>query len=81
MTGVPVLPVATWGGQYVWRQTGRQSLAFGRPIWLLAGEPMDLGAGEADGAAVRGQTDDLMAELSRLVDRLRTGYPARWARR
>lgn len=81
MTGVPVLPVATWGGQYVWRQSGRQSLAFGRPIWLLAGEPMDLGAGEADGAAVRAQTDDLMAELSRLVDRLRAGYPARWARR
>lgn len=81
MTGVPVLPVATWGGQYVWRKSGRQSLAFGRPIWLLAGEPMDLGSGEADGAAVRAQTDDLMAELARLVDRLRAGYPARWTRR
>ena len=50
MTGVPVLPVATWGGQYV-AQERRQSLAFGRPIWLLAGEPMDVGSGDANGAA------------------------------
>jgi 1-acyl-sn-glycerol-3-phosphate acyltransferase len=81
MTGVPVLPVATWGGQYVWRKSGRQSLAFGRPIWLLAGEPMDLGGGEADGATLRAQTDELMGELARLVDRLRASYPARWTRR
>ncbi|HZN42774.1 MAG TPA: lysophospholipid acyltransferase family protein [Actinomycetota bacterium] len=81
MTGVPVLPVATWGGQYVWRKSGRQSLAFGRPIWLLAGEPMDVGSGDANGAALRTETDEVMAELGGLVDRLRTGYPARWARR
>jgi 1-acyl-sn-glycerol-3-phosphate acyltransferase len=81
MSGVPVLPVATWGGQYVWRKSGRQSLAFGRPIWLLAGEPKELGTGDADGATLRAQTDDVMAELGGLVDRLRAGYPARWARR
>ena len=81
MTGVPVLPVATWGGQYVWRKSGRQSLAFGRPIWLLAGEPMDLGSAEAEGATLRSRTDDMMAELSGLVGRLRAGYPARWTRR
>ena len=40
-SGVPILPVATWGGQYVWRKSGRQSLAFGRPIWVTAGEPFD----------------------------------------
>lgn len=81
MTGVPVLPVATWGGQYVWRNTGRQSLAFGRPICLLAGEPMDLGAGAANGATLRSLTEDVMGQLGGLVHRLRATYPARWTRR
>ena len=81
MSGVPVLPVATWGGQYVWRKSGRQSLTFGRPIWLLAGEPIVFGAGDADGVTLRAETDGLMAELGDLVDRLRAGYPARWTRR
>ena len=40
-TGVPILPIATWGGQFVWRRSGRQSLTFGRPIWVVAGEPFD----------------------------------------
>ena len=26
-TGASILPVATWGGQYVWRRSGRESLA------------------------------------------------------
>jgi 1-acyl-sn-glycerol-3-phosphate acyltransferase len=79
-TGVPILPVATWGGQYVWRKAGRQSLAFGRPLWLRAGSPVDLRgrADEADRAAVRALTDELMAELGGLVDALRARYPARW---
>lgn len=83
-TGVPVLPVATWGGQFVWRKSGRQSLAFGRPIWVAAGELLDLrdraGAGVDDPTTVRALTDDLMAELGRLVADLRGRFPARWAR-
>lgn len=81
-TGVPILPVATWGGQYVWRKDGRQSLAFGRPIWLSAGEPLDLRSrvgADADPAAVRALTDEVMDELSTLVADLRARYPARWA--
>lgn len=80
-TGVPILPVATWGGQYVWRRSGRQSLAFGRPIWLRAGEPFDplARAGkDADASAVRALTDELMAALAALVDGLRAAYPERW---
>ena len=80
-TGVPILPVATWGGQFVWRRSGRESLAFGRPIWVAAGEPFDPTArlgGEPDGRALRASTDDLMAELATLVDDLRDRYPARW---
>ena len=81
-TGVPILPVATWGGQYVWHKAGRQSLAFGRPIWLRAGEPLDLrdrAAAAAGSQEVRALTDELMAELTALVGALRALYPARWA--
>lgn len=81
MTGVPVLPVATWGGQYVWRSSGRQSLRFGRPIWVVAGEPIDLAASGADVEdrnAVRALTDRVMTSLSGLVDDLRARYPKRW---
>jgi 1-acyl-sn-glycerol-3-phosphate acyltransferase len=79
-TGVPILPVATWGGQLVWRKSGRQSLAFGRPIWLLAGEPIRPGAGpDADAPTVRALTDELMGELADLVAQLRERYPARWS--
>lgn len=80
-TRIPILPVATWGGQFVWRKSGRQSLAFGRPIWVAAGEPFDPAArleGEADGPALRALTDELMGEIAGLVDDLRARYPARW---
>jgi 1-acyl-sn-glycerol-3-phosphate acyltransferase len=81
-TGVPVLPVATWGGQYVWRKSGRQSLSFGRPIWLRAGDPIDLVARAGDDTApsdVRALTDGVMDELDRLVAGMRGLYPARWS--
>jgi len=78
MTGVPILPVATWGGQYVWRKAGRQSLAFGRPIWLRAGAPFDPAAG-AEARTPRELTDALMDELARVVADLRERYPRRWA--
>jgi 1-acyl-sn-glycerol-3-phosphate acyltransferase len=80
-TGIPILPVATWGGQFVWRKSGRQSLEFGRPIWVAAGEPFDPTErleGEPDGRALRASTDDLMVELGKLVVDLRDRYPARW---
>jgi hypothetical protein len=80
---VPILPLATWGGQYVWRKSGRQSLAFGRPIWLVAGEPFDPTTLAREGdepGAVRAATDELMGELGRLVGDLRRRYPARWTR-
>jgi 1-acyl-sn-glycerol-3-phosphate acyltransferase len=80
-TGVPILPVATWGGQFVWRRSGRQSLTFGRPIWVVAGEPFDLSErldGEPDARRLRTLTDDLMGELDKLVADLRARYPTRW---
>lgn len=83
-TGIPILPVATWGGQYVWRKSGRQSLAFGRPIWVVAGEPFDPAArvaGEADSRSARALTDELMDHLGHLVSDLRDRYPTRWTPR
>jgi 1-acyl-sn-glycerol-3-phosphate acyltransferase len=80
-TEAPVLPVATWGGQYVWRRGERRHFTFGRPIWLKAGEPFDLpgSAGSDDPDRVRTLTDRLMEELAALVADLRSRYPTRWS--
>ena len=37
MSGVPITPLASWGGQAVWQKSGRGSLKFGRPIWVKVG--------------------------------------------
>jgi 1-acyl-sn-glycerol-3-phosphate acyltransferase len=83
MTGLPVVPVATWGGQYVWRKSGRESLRFGRPIWVKAGEPIDLassGADPEDREGTQALADVVMASLASIVDDLRTRYPKPWRR-
>ncbi|MEX0754293.1 MAG: lysophospholipid acyltransferase family protein [Actinomycetota bacterium] len=81
-TGVPITPIATWGGQHVWQKNGRGSLKFGRPIWVKAGPPIDLSAERDrldDQSRVRALTDDVMADLTRLVGDVRSRYPARWS--
>jgi 1-acyl-sn-glycerol-3-phosphate acyltransferase len=80
-TGAPILPVATWGGQYVWRKSGRESLSFARPIWMKAGQPIDLSAHRdriGDPEALRELTNEVTSELATLVDDLRERYPRRW---
>ena len=80
-TGVPVLPMASWGSQAVWQKSGRGSLKFGRPIWTKIGEPIDLSehGGDADDReALRTMTNQVMSELRELVLDLRARYPARW---
>lgn len=77
-TGAPVLPVATWGGQYVWQRSGKRRIEFGRPIWLRAGEPMILPRDANDASTVRRLTDDVMGKLTSLVDGMRAEYPKRW---
>jgi 1-acyl-sn-glycerol-3-phosphate acyltransferase len=81
-TGVPITPVVTWGGQHVWQKSGKGSLAFGRPIWVKAGAPIDLAADRDridDQQHNRELTDRVMDELTRLVEDVRARYPARWA--
>jgi 1-acyl-sn-glycerol-3-phosphate acyltransferase len=81
-TGVPVIPLAVWGSAPVWQKGGRRDLKFGRPIWVKAGPPLDFSAYEDrrdDPIALREITDQVMAEISVLVDDLRARYPKRWA--
>jgi 1-acyl-sn-glycerol-3-phosphate acyltransferase len=80
-TGVPIVPVASWGSQAVWQKSGRGSLKFGRPVLIKAGAPIDFTdrAVEAgDYRAVRELTARVMHELTVLVKDLRGRYPRRW---
>jgi 1-acyl-sn-glycerol-3-phosphate acyltransferase len=81
-SGVPIVPLASWGSQTVWQKSGPGSLKFGRPVWTSIGEPIDLTsrrdeAGDRD--AVKAMTVDLMARLTEMVGGLRARYPERWS--
>jgi 1-acyl-sn-glycerol-3-phosphate acyltransferase len=81
-SGVPVTPVAAWGGHHVWQKAGRGDLSFGRPIWVTAGDPIDLSShvgARDDGEALRTLTDRVVDELTVLVRDIRGRYPAGWA--
>ncbi len=80
-SGVPIIPMASWGSQDVWQKEGRGSLQFGRPVWLKAGEPIDLSArqDEADDReALRAMTDQVISSLTDLAEDLRNRYPVAW---
>jgi hypothetical protein len=65
----------------VWQRNGKRNLKFGRPIWVKAGPPLDFSEFEdeqGDPKVVRQVTDQVMAELSVLVEDLRARYPKRW---
>jgi 1-acyl-sn-glycerol-3-phosphate acyltransferase len=81
-TSVPVLPLAVWGSSPVWQRGGKRNLAWGRPIWVKAGPPLDFTEYEQradDPEVLRKVTDDVMAQLGVLVDDLRSRYPKRWS--
>lgn len=81
-TGTRILPVATWGGQWVWRRSGRQSLKFGRPIWVVAGTAIVPDADDpSDVEPVRKLTARVMDDLGVLVREMRERYPERWTPR
>jgi 1-acyl-sn-glycerol-3-phosphate acyltransferase len=79
---VPVIPLAVWGSQHVWRRSGTRSLKFGRPIWVKAGPPLDFSVFDEEPdhpEVLRNVTDHVMGEISVLVDDLRARYPKRWS--
>lgn len=79
--GVPILPVAVWGSHRVFGSHGSRSLSFGRPIWVMAGTPLDFSQFEEDQrdpAILRKVTDQVMDDLTHLVEDVRRRYPKRW---
>ncbi|MFO7690582.1 MAG: lysophospholipid acyltransferase family protein [Cryobacterium sp.] len=71
--GVPVIPVAVWGGHRLLTKNHKPSFrdAYHRPVRFLVGEPIGVAPG-ADTAAV---TEHLHRRLQALVDRLQADYP------
>jgi hypothetical protein len=47
-TGVPIIPMGSWGSHPVWQKSGKGSLRFGRPIWVKVGPPIDLSGRTAE---------------------------------
>jgi 1-acyl-sn-glycerol-3-phosphate acyltransferase len=81
-TGTAIVPMASWGSQAVWQKSGKGSLAYGRPIWVKAGPPIDLSAHAGRGddrEALHELTGLVMGEIGSLVEELRGHYPKRWS--
>jgi 1-acyl-sn-glycerol-3-phosphate acyltransferase len=81
-TRMPVIPLAVWGSAPVWQRGGRRNLKFGRPIFVKAGPPLDFSQYEdraEDPDVIHTVPDEVMAQLSVLVEDLRARYPKRWA--
>ena len=71
--GVPVIPVAIWGGQFLRTKNHRARLreAFKAPIRVAIGNPMDVSSSESSAA----QTAQLRADLQALLDEAQASYP------
>jgi 1-acyl-sn-glycerol-3-phosphate acyltransferase len=79
MSGAPVVPIAQWGPQNLWRYKARFPRPFPRKkIQILTGTPVDLSAyiGKPLTAQVlREVTDLIMARITDLLVELRGGQP------
>ena len=71
--GVPIIPVATWGGHRLLTKTAKSSFGekFGIPVSFAIGDPIAVTS--ADDAAVVTRT--LHDTLQSLMDELQAGYP------
>jgi 1-acyl-sn-glycerol-3-phosphate acyltransferase len=81
-TGVPIIPMASWGSAPVWQKRGPGDLRPRRPVWVKVGEPIDLSGSvdeRDDHAALVQMTAQVMDTLTELTVDLRDRYPARWA--
>lgn len=79
-TGVPIVPMASWGSREVWQKSGRGSLRFGRPILTLVGPALTRAPDpDAGPARWRELTDEVMEAITALVLTLRDRYPPGWS--
>ena len=71
--GVPIIPVAVWGGHRLLTKRHRVGFfeRFGVPVTFAFGAPMTVQAGDDTRVA----TERLRGSLQRLVDRLQREYP------
>jgi 1-acyl-sn-glycerol-3-phosphate acyltransferase len=79
MTGVPVIPCASWGPQQVIPRYGRRIKLFPRTkVSIIAGEPVDLSpwqGRESDGRALEEATNHIMDRMTQLLSQLRDEKP------
>jgi 1-acyl-sn-glycerol-3-phosphate acyltransferase len=83
-TGLPILPLVSWGSAPVWQKSGRGSLRPGRPVLVRVGEPIQLPVADGpidDHELLTSLTQHVMDVLTDLATDLRDRYPAGWAGR
>jgi 1-acyl-sn-glycerol-3-phosphate acyltransferase len=68
---VPLIPMATWGGQRLYTKARKPDLHRGKAVMLAVGEPFRPAPGE-DAATT---TAELCRRVSALLDRLQRTYP------
>jgi 1-acyl-sn-glycerol-3-phosphate acyltransferase len=79
-TGAPVIPVAQWGPQKLWRYKARfpNLMPPRKRVQMLAGEPIDLSAylgKPIDSDLLHEVTELVMAKITELLVELRGGTP------
>jgi 1-acyl-sn-glycerol-3-phosphate acyltransferase len=79
-TGAPVIPIAQWGPQRLWRYKAKfpHPMPPRKKIQILAGDPVDLSAYAGrpiDAALLHEVTDVIMARITDLLIELRGGTP------
>jgi len=79
-TGAPVIPIAQWGPQTLWKYKARfpHPLPPRKKIHVIAGDPVDLSAYAGWPITVellREVTDVIMARITELLIELRGGTP------
>jgi 1-acyl-sn-glycerol-3-phosphate acyltransferase len=78
-TGVPVVPVAHWGAQELWRYGTKKIRPFPRKtMHVIAGPPVDLSKYEGkplDAGTLTAATDDIMRAIADLLGELRGEEP------
>jgi 1-acyl-sn-glycerol-3-phosphate acyltransferase len=81
-TGLPIVPLASWGSAPVWQKSGPGSLRPGRPVVVRVGEPIRLVPHEGakdDHEALAALTQQVMDVLTEMATDLRDRYPVEWA--